>query len=277
MALPPLTPPPTPPSRSDAPATFITRADGLLGWLPTLVAEYNAFVVALEEIAQATNYNATSSSSVAIGTGSKSFTATTGRLLKAGQFVSIASASGPGNAMLGTVTSYDAGTGALVVNVTAVTGSGTKNDWVIALSVNPALLDGINAAITAVQSNLTAYQTSNDAALAAVALFRGVPQNGKNTSYTLALTDQGSHVYSANTAAQTLTLPTNATAAFPVGSTISIVNDGTNNITVSPSGGVTLRLAGTATTGSRTVTPGGVVTLVKVATDKWFISGTGLS
>lgn len=266
MALPPLTPPPTPPSRSDAPATFITRADGLLGWLPTLVAEYNAFVVALEEIAQATNYNATSSSSVAIGTGSKSFTATTGRLLKAGQFVSIASASDPGNAMLGTVTSYDAGTGALVVNVTAATGSGTKNDWVIALSVNPALLDGINSTIVQLQADLTALSA-----------FKGVPQNARNAAYTLALEDQGKQIYSANTGAQTVTLPTNATAAFPVGSTITIINDGTNNITISPAGGVTLRLAGTATTGSRTVTPGGLATLVKVATDKWFVSGTGLS
>lgn len=273
MALPPLTPPPTPPSRSDAPATFITRADGLLGWLPTLVAEYNAFVVALEEIAQAINYNATSSSSVVIGTGSKSFTATTGRLLKAGQFVSIASASGPGNAMLGTVTSYDAGTGALVVNVTAVTGSGTKTDWVIALAVNPALLDAINLAIAALQSDLTALQSD----LTALAPFKGVPQNVKSTAYTLALADQGSHVYSANTGAQTITLPTNASAAFPVGATISIVNDGTNNITVSPSGGVTLQLAGTATTGSLTMIPGGLATLVKVAADKWFISGTGVS
>jgi len=266
MALPAIDPLPTPPSRSDAPATFITRADAFVAAIAVLATQMNAFGQAVEEAAQATNYNATSSSSVAIGTGSKSFTATTGRLLKPGQFVSIASASGPGNAMLGTVTSYDAGTGALVVNVTAVTGSGTKTDWVIALAVNPALLDAINLAIAALQSDLTA-----------LAPFKGVPQNVKSAAYTLALADQGSHVYSANTGAQTITLPTNASAAFPVGATISIVNDGTNNITVSPSGGVTLRLAGTATTGSRTMIPGSVATLVKVAADKWFISGTGVS
>ena len=40
-----LTPPPTPPSRADSPSTFSTRADALLGWLPTMTTELGALQV----------------------------------------------------------------------------------------------------------------------------------------------------------------------------------------------------------------------------------------
>ncbi|MBB6191204.1 hypothetical protein FHS51_001426 [Sphingobium wenxiniae] len=273
MALPAIDPLPTPPSRSDAPATFITRADAFVAAMAVLATQMNAFGEAVEEAAQATNYNATSSSSVAIGTGSKSFTASTGRLLKAGQFVSIASASGPGNAMLGTVISYDPVTGALVVNVTAVTGSGTFDSWMIALSVNPAVLSVINAAIAALQGDVGVLSGE----VSALAPYRGIPQTSQNGNFTLALTDLGGAVYSENTGAQTITVPPNSSAAFPLNTVLTIINEGTSNITLSQGSGVTLRLAGSTSTGNRTVVPGGIATLKKVKADRWIVSGPGVS
>jgi hypothetical protein len=82
----------------------------------------------------AANYNSTSTTSLAIGVGSKSLTVDSGKLYAAGQYVILSSASGPSNYMVGQVTSYDATTGALVVNVTVIGGSGTKTDWNVSLS-----------------------------------------------------------------------------------------------------------------------------------------------
>ena len=76
----------------------------------------------------------TSSSSVAIATGSKSFTATTGKAWGAGQFLSLSSAANSANYMHGTVTSYNSGTGALVMNILNIGGSGTLADWNIAIA-----------------------------------------------------------------------------------------------------------------------------------------------
>ena len=76
----------------------------------------------------------TSTTSVLIGTGAKSFTADTGKAWGAGLILSISSAANTANFMHGTVTSYNSSTGALVMNILDVGGSGTLNDWGIAIS-----------------------------------------------------------------------------------------------------------------------------------------------
>lgn len=70
-----------------------------------------------------------STTSLTIGTGSKSLTVspTNGVSLTAGQTVKVGFSGD--NYMQGTVTSYNTSTGALVVNVTSVTGSGTYATW----------------------------------------------------------------------------------------------------------------------------------------------------
>jgi hypothetical protein len=103
-----------------------------------------------------------------------------------------------------------------------------------------------------------------------------LPQNPQSASYTLTLGDRGKHIYSVNVAGQSVFVPTNSVAAFPIGSAIVIVNDGTNPITVSQ-GSVYLRLAGGGSTGDRSIASGGIATLLKVDTDRWFISGIGVS
>ncbi len=52
MTVPTITNLPTPPSRTDAPAQFVARADSLLGGLPTFVSETNALANYLENRAQ---------------------------------------------------------------------------------------------------------------------------------------------------------------------------------------------------------------------------------
>jgi hypothetical protein len=55
------------------------------------------------------------------------------------------------------------------------------------------------------------------------------------------------------------------------------VNNGASAITIAQGSGVTLCQAGTTSTGNRTLAVRGVATLIKVETNIWFVSGTGIS
>jgi hypothetical protein len=121
---------PTPPLRSD-PANFSARADAFLGALPAFANEANS----LEQSLQLVATTGTSTTSVSIGTGSKTLTTQTGKAWVVGSFVYVVSAASVTNMMTGQVTAYNSGTGALTVNVITATGSGTFASWVIGLAV----------------------------------------------------------------------------------------------------------------------------------------------
>jgi len=106
--------------------------------------------------------------------------------------------------------------------------------------------------------------------------YKGIPQNGQAGAYTLIMLDQGRHVYCTGGAAS-VTIPPNSSVAFPIGTTIPVVNDGSGVRTITQGAGVTLKWAGTGTTGNRSLAVGGLCNLLKVATDTWFVSGAGLS
>lgn len=74
----------------------------------------------------------TSTTSIAIGTGAKTFVTQTGKGFVPGMPVTITGQVSAGNMMYGVVTSYDTGTGALVMNITQTSGSGTIAAWNIA-------------------------------------------------------------------------------------------------------------------------------------------------
>ncbi len=82
---------------------------------------------------------ATSTTSVLVGLGSKSLTIQTGKAYSVGQSVVIADTSAPSNNwMFGQITSYNSGTGALVVYATQSAGSGTLTAWTISISASPS-------------------------------------------------------------------------------------------------------------------------------------------
>jgi len=105
--------------------------------------------------------------------------------------------------------------------------------------------------------------------------YRDVPQITA-ANVTLIASDAGKHYYGSNTNPVTLTIPLNSSVAFGNGTAISVVNQGTGNITITPAGGVLLYLAGNTTAGSKTLTSYGMATLLKVQVNTWFINGTGL-
>lgn len=102
-----------------------------------------------------------------------------------------------------------------------------------------------------------------------------IPQNSKSASYTTVFSDAGKHLYTATTGI-TFTIAANSSVAYPVGTALTFVNAASANITIAISTD-TMTLAGTTTTGSRTLAQNGVATALKVGTTSWLISGTGLT
>ena len=92
----------------------------------------------------------------------------------------------------------------------------------------------------------------------------------KNTSYTLTASDIGTLVTtdSAVTVDQDI---------FTSGDAITIYNNSASNITITQGTNVTFYLAGTATTGSRTLAQRGVCTVLCVASNTFAVSGGGLT
>jgi len=135
MPIPTLPTPPAAPSRTDdTPAEFVTNADAFVTWLETFGGDLNDWATAVAATVSGVDFNGTSATSLAIGTGSKTLTTQTGKLWNIGQFVIIADSSNPANYMGGQVTAYNSGTGALTVNVTATGGSGTIAAWSVGIS-----------------------------------------------------------------------------------------------------------------------------------------------
>jgi hypothetical protein len=106
--------------------------------------------------------------------------------------------------------------------------------------------------------------------------YLNIPQVSASNA-TFALADAGKHYYSTTAGNLTLTIPTNANVAFATGTAISIVVQAAGNVLVNAASGVTLYMGGNATAGNRVVSTYGMATLMKVASDTWFINGTGVA
>jgi hypothetical protein len=107
--------------------------------------------------------------------------------------------------------------------------------------------------------------------------YKTIPQIITNTSTTIDVEgSSGAHHYKTTSSAISITIPNDT--ASPIGTAITIINDAaTGNITLTQGAGVTLQLGGTLTTGNRTIGPGGFVTVLKVNTNKWIVSGIGVT
>lgn len=123
-----------------------------------------------------------------------------------------------------------------------------------------------------------AFTTDQVTLAGELAGFRGVPLAAITSAYTFSLADAGKGVCKSVTANITVTIPTNATVAFPLGTILTVVsNASSGNLSVSGAAGVTLRLAGATTTGTRSIAPWGYATALQVATNVWLVAGPGVT
>lgn len=90
------------------------------------------------------------------------------------------------------------------------------------------------------------------------------------TAYTLVLADAGKMVRMTNVAAITLTVPTNATAAFPVGTEIILTQGGAGTVTVAGAVGVTVNSASAMLDLYEQYS---AAALIKTAADIWLLAG----
>jgi hypothetical protein len=95
------------------------------------------------------------------------------------------------------------------------------------------------------------------------------------TTYTFVLADQGKFITASNASAQTYSIPTNATAAFPIGTSIDLIQIGAGQVTVSAAtpGTTTLLSIGGTAASPKTRAQYSAITLKKVGTDSWYAIG----
>ena len=93
--------------------------------------------------------------------------------------------------------------------------------------------------------------------------------NQQTTSYTLALTDKNKMVEISNASATTLTVPADNTVNFPVGASITVLQTGSGQVTISGAGGVAVN----ATPGTKLRATWSSATLIKRAANTWVALG----
>ncbi len=138
MAYPAITPSAPAPQRTQAGDAYAATADTWAAYIEGLPDEMNALAQWMQDTAASlvsSGLSATSSASLTIGTGSKSFAASAGAAFTPGQSVVIASTANPANSMTGQITAYNSSTGNITVNVASVSGSGTFASWTIGLAL----------------------------------------------------------------------------------------------------------------------------------------------
>ncbi|URI15922.1 hypothetical protein [Brevundimonas albigilva] len=194
---------PTPPSRGDAPDVFASRADAFLGALPNFADETNAVGAyvddkadEIENIVANAGYVGTSTSTVTLGTGSKSFTTQADLAYIPGVYVAVVDSTAPTvNSMIGVVTAYNGDTGALTINSLLSKGTGDVSTWAISLSGPPG-------------SDATVTKSAVEAAVGGpVALRTDTTVTISGTTHTLDEADNGKvHRFTSSTAV-TITMP----------------------------------------------------------------------
>lgn len=91
-----------------------------------------------------------------------------------------------------------------------------------------------------------------------------------STLNNIVLSDLYKLIKTDNSSANDLRIPTNASHAFPIGSQIIIVQYGTGQTTIAPTGGVTMRSSGGKT---KIAAQYGMATLIKIDTNEWVLAG----
>lgn len=174
---------------------------------------------------------------------------------------------GPGSSTSGNIATFNNTTGTLLADSGKAVPSGTIVGTTDTQTLTNKTVTGLVSASTVNDSAGTGYQIG----------YRQMPQNSQTgATYTLALADDGKHIYTNGTTTATITVPTNASVAFPIGTVVNIVNLNSGNVTISTTG-ITMYQANSTNTGNRTLATKGVCAMIKIATDTWIVSGAGIS
>jgi len=108
--------------------------------------------------------------------------------------------------------------------------------------------------------------------------YLNIPQNSQSAAYTTVLADSGKCIYhpATDANARTFTIAANSSVAYPIGTVIQFVNMTSQVVTIAINTD-TMYLAGTGTTGSRSLAQYGVANAMKMTSTTWIITGSGLT
>jgi hypothetical protein len=149
-----------------------------------------------------------------------------------------------------------------------LTTDGSAASWAT-VNATPALDDITDVTLTSSTANDVVYYNGTGWVNKYVASIPTLTNAQSGTTYTLVLGDAGKIVEVGNASAITLTVPTNAGVAYPVGTQITILQTGAGQITVTGPAGGTLN----ATPGTKLRAQWSSATLLKRATDTWVLIG----
>lgn len=95
------------------------------------------------------------------------------------------------------------------------------------------------------------------------------------TTYTFVLADNGKLVTASNASAQTYSIPTNASVAFPTGTQINVLQIGTGQVTINAvtSGTTTITSTGATAAAPKLRAQYSAATCIKTGTDTWTVIG----
>ena len=98
---------------------------------------------------------------------------------------------------------------------------------------------------------------------------RDIPQNLQTSGYTLVASDNGKHIFTT----ASITVPA---SVFVTGDVVTVINSGSATLSITQGSSVLLRQAGTTNTGSRTLASHGIASITCVASNTFYVTGTGL-
>ena len=155
-------------------------------------------------------------------------------------------------------------------------GSGLSDDTSTNSTYYPVVSTSTSSPNFKVSSTKLSYNPSTGSLTSTIVAdaggnLRKLPNNAKATAYTLLLGDVGKLI---NITTGGVTVPPDL---FSAGDAISIYNNSASSQTITQGGSVTMYIAGTSSTGNRTLTQRGVCTVLCVASNTFVISGAGLS
>jgi len=177
----------------------------------------------------------------------------------------------------GTVTSITAGTGlsggTITSTGTIAIDTATTVDKTTAQTLTNKTIDSASNTLTGV-TTLTGTETLTNKTLTAPKI--NLTLNAQTgTTYTFALGDNGQLVTASNASAQTYSIPTNASVAFPTGTQINIIQIGVGQVTIQAvtSGTTTIASTGATATTPKLRAQYSSASCIKVATDVWYVIG----